>query len=300
MKSFQFTNSARSIIVISSLLPLFPLQVAADHGEDFLLVQDHAVPAPWHGHLTGGFDWSDGEEHEEFSVEPGVTLGVIPRVSFSVFANFSGEGFDEMDYSSVTPSLKVQLTPPDSEFPLRVALAAGYEIAGDKENPHPESSSEIHADHDHETEHHAEEGHGHGHGHHGEEVNDHSTGLSEDALDHGHSGIHAHGTGGFRARLILEGDLGDSTRLAVNIINVIPEDGDTAWGYAAGLRHAFHHDLAVGIEAMGDFESDARHEVLGGVYWSPVHELMFKFGVGTGLTSESPNVSIRGGLVWKF
>lgn len=297
MKHFKNTKLV-AFPLLSMAFGLFSSPVCADHGEDFLLVQDYHVPAPWHGHLMGGFEWNDGGEHEEFAFEPGLTIGVMPRVSFSVFTNFSGEGFDEMDYASVTPSLKVQLTPPDSGFPVRVAVMAGYEIAGDDVGHDAEVPHASHPEHEHESGHHAEEEHGDGH--HAADPHDHSDSLAEDALEHEHSGIHAHGTGGFRARLILEGDLGDSTRLSANLINVIPEDGETVWGYAVGLRHSFNHDLAVGLEGMGDLENDGWHEVLGGVYWSPVYELMFKLGVGTGLASESPDITIRGGVVWKF
>lgn len=116
----------------------------------------------------------------------------------------------------------------------------------------------------------------------------------------GATGIHRHGEEGMVARLITTIDLNKSNQLAFNLINFTPRSGHTGWGYAAGWRHSFNHDFSFSVEAMGDFDSDAWHEVLGAVHWSPVHWMVLKLGAGTGLGSDSSDLSLHTGLVLRF
>ncbi len=116
----------------------------------------------------------------------------------------------------------------------------------------------------------------------------------------GATGIHRHGEEGFVARLITTVDLDESNQLAFNLINFTPRSGRTGWGYAAAWRHTFHHDLAFSLEATGDFDSVAWHEVVGAVHWSPLHWMVLKLGAGTGLGDESSDFSLHTGLVLRF
>lgn len=104
----------------------------------------------------------------------------------------------------------------------------------------------------------------------------------------------------FFSRLVVEADLSPRDRFVFNLVCVGPESGSAAWGYAAGLRHAFHHDFAVGVEAIGDFGDANEHEILAGAYWSPVHQMTLKLGAGAGLTDETPDFTVRAGVVWRF
>ncbi len=124
-----------------------------------------------------------------------------------------------------------------------------------------------------------------------------------DHAEAGHShaeGIHNHEDNLFTARLAFEVDLSRDTLLIGNLISVLPEGGSAAWGYAVGLRQRFLPQLAAGFEALGDFSVEGHHEVLGALYWEPIHHLILKAGVGAGLTSASPDGSVRAGLVWIF
>jgi len=116
----------------------------------------------------------------------------------------------------------------------------------------------------------------------------------------GATGIHRHGEEGLVARLIATMDLNKTNQLAFNLINFTPREGMVGWGYAAAWRHTFHHDFAVSLEATGDFDSDAWHEVVGAVHWSPIHWMVLKLGAGTGLGSESSDLSLHTGLVLRF
>jgi hypothetical protein len=40
--------------------------------------------------------------------------------------------------------------------------------------------------------------------------------------------------------------------------------------------------------------------VLGAVFWEPIPHVLLKLGVGTGLTSVSPDATLRAGVLWMF
>lgn len=129
----------------------------------------------------------------------------------------------------------------------------------------------------------------------------HSHSAGEPESGHSHSGsIHNHDDNLFTARLIFEADLTENTLLVGNLINVIPEGGDAAWGYAIGLRQRLRPGLSVGVEALGDFDRNKHQEVLGAVFWEPMHHVLLKVGVGTGLTAVSPDTTVRAGILWMF
>ncbi len=133
------------------------------------------------------------------------------------------------------------------------------------------------------------------------EAHDHASHDHAEASRHSHSGgIHNHDDNLFTASLIFEADVTPDTLLVGNLISVLPEGGSAAWGYAIGVRHRFRPGLAVGVEALGDFDSHGHQEVLGAVFWESVHHVLLKVGVGTGLTSVSPDATLRAGVLWVF
>jgi hypothetical protein len=129
----------------------------------------------------------------------------------------------------------------------------------------------------------------------------HSAGsLTSGDILHAHRGIHQHGVNHAFARLIMEADLSTTDKVLCNLIAIFPETGKPAWGYAAGYRHSFSHSFAAGMEGIGDFSPDGMHELMAGAYWSPGHRTLIRAGAGFGLTRESPDFTLRAGLVWRF
>ena len=118
----------------SSLLKFFLLLVLshtparAHHGQDFLLLQDYPVPLVGRGAVYSGFDWSRYGSVNESGVESGAMIGIAPRLALGTNVEFS-DAQGGWGYSSVTPYLRLQLTPPGSKFPLRVGLQVGYQFA---------------------------------------------------------------------------------------------------------------------------------------------------------------------------
>lgn len=129
----------------------------------------------------------------------------------------------------------------------------------------------------------------------------HSSHDASENRSHSHANsIHNHEDNLFTARLIFEADLTSDTLLVGNLISVLPEEGSAAWGYAIGIRHRLRPGLALGMEALGDFDADKHQEILGAVYWEPVPHLLLKLGAGTGLSAVSPDATVRAGVLWMF
>lgn len=69
------------------------------------------------------------------------------------------------------------------------------------------------------------------------------------------------------------------------------------WGYRAAWSPTPKGLLSYSLEFQGDFKKDGSHEVMLGVMQHLDLESMIKFGIGTGLTSESPRLTLRFGFV---
>lgn len=272
-----------------------------DHGKDFALLDDYYLPDVLGGTLIGNLDWASLEGDDELAFEQGFLLGVAPRLAAGLTFRFTDNGDGSWDYDSITPSLQCQLTSPQSDFPIRLALSVSYTFAEDRDG------------HSHD-----DDGHSHAGGAgdipcgpaYGPDalpcdhplvlagLGDHSHG--EDAHYHAHDGIHRHGENAFRARLIAQADLNAHLLMVANLIAVLPEDGGPAWGYGIGIRHAFNHDYAVGVEATGDFANDGEHTILAGFYYTATHALTFKLAAGARLTDDESSPTLVGGYTWRF
>ena len=249
----------------------------AHHGQDFIMLEDCHLPAVGSGHFMSNFEWENGSDGNEFGFSPSLMFGVLEQVALSVETDFRNEVGSNWDYASVTPMAHIQLSPPSSTFPIRFGLSAGYQFGsgGSETEAAPDHHADEHADHDHADHDHEAGGH-----------------------NHGGSSVHAHGVDAFVGRFIVEGDFGD-TKAVFNLLSLVDEN-DANWGYAAGVRHKFTQQVALGVEALGDFKSDGWHEIVAGAYIEPVHSLTLKLGVGFGLTEATPDFTLRTGLIYRF
>lgn len=110
--------------------------------------------------------------------------------------------------------------------------------------------------------------------------------------------IHAHGVDAFVGRFIIESSITDNIRAVFNLLNVTGPE--TAWGYAAGLRASVADHVSLGIEAIGDFKSHGWQEMVGAVYFEPIHALTVKIGAGFGLNEDTPDFTLRTGFIVRF
>ncbi len=105
---------------------------------------------------------------------------------------------------------------------------------------------------------------------------------------------------GWNARLMLEVDVTQADRVVGNLVHFNGRGSGAQWGYAAGWRHAFHHDLAVSVEALGNFNRENWHQAVTAVHYAPVHWGLIKLGAAFGLTAETPDLSLITGFLVRF
>jgi hypothetical protein len=395
-------------LILAALLSLGSLpNAAAHHGRDFLVVQDYYLPGLLDGVLLGSFEMTRTGTDYDYGVEPEIIVGVLPRVALGVSVGFTDPTGRSWAYESVTPSIHIQITPPRSDFPIRLAVSASYEFAADQgahghghgavtgaspsggghshsstsskyqskpksasyskpksgsgstggilksalqplsgaagSAPAPPSGGEMTAlpaplppqdasvpastpdlgpdappdgtpVHDHSSHSHGGSGHSHSGSKHSHSGSDKGGGAHSHGSNHSHGNepaggpgehhgsgsIHSHGQDAFIGRLIMEADLTGKDKLVFNLINVLPDEGEVAWGYAAGLRHNLTHSFSVSVEGIGDFSTEGYHELNVGAFLVPDHHITLRAGVGFGLTESSPDLAIRGGVVWRF
>ncbi|MCB1085622.1 MAG: hypothetical protein KDM63_01130 [Verrucomicrobiae bacterium] len=127
----------RCLALCASLGGLFLVpSVEAHHGRDFLIVQDYYLPGLLDGVLIGNFEMSRTGTDYEYGIEPEILIGILPRVAVGVSVGFANAPGDEWVYDSVTPSVHIQLTKPNSDFPIRLAVSAAYEFAYESGSVH--------------------------------------------------------------------------------------------------------------------------------------------------------------------
>lgn len=250
----------------------------AHHGRDFLVVEDAHLPRPGAFQAMASFEWERTNGSNHFGIEPGVLLGVLPQLSVGVETSFRDED-NGWEYTAVRPKVHLGLTPDSWKLPFKASLSAAYQFAsGSPDSETPESSHHHHdedAHHDHDSEPEADSHH------HADSIHNHSEDL-------------------FSVRLAIETNLTESTRLVANVIGSFPDSGSAAWGYAIGIRQALTDQVGLGLEALGDFETDGWQELSAAVYFDPADALTLKLGAGVGLNDQSPDFLLRMGATWRF
>ncbi len=115
----------------------------------------------------------------------------------------------------------------------------------------------------------------------------------------GHTGIHNHDARQWTGRLIVETEIGGTT-VTGNLIGAFPEDDHAYWGYGVGARRALLPGLAFGVEAIGDFLPGGEHEVITSLHYQLGEHATIRLGTGFGLGSESPDFTLRTGVLLRY
>ena len=116
----------------------------------------------------------------------------------------------------------------------------------------------------------------------------------------GHQGIHNHDSRQWMGRLVVETTIG-KTKVVGNLISTFPSNDHAYWGYGLGVRRSFViEELALGLEAVGDFLPGGEHEVIGSAHYNLTEKLTLRVGAGVGLNDDSPDYTFRTGLMWRF
>ncbi len=118
----------RAVSVIA-LLFLCAMPAAAHHGKDFLVVESYELPHPGNVYFVSSEIVSHSDAGTFFATEPSLLFGIVERFAGEVHVHVAREPGESLRYEAIAPAVHVQLTPPESSAPWRLALAAEYEIA---------------------------------------------------------------------------------------------------------------------------------------------------------------------------
>jgi hypothetical protein len=304
-------------------------QARAHHGRDFLVLQDFYLPEMYNGVLIGSFEAAKTGSQFDYGIEPQFLFGIFPGAAVGVSMGFTDPFGGPWGYEDVMPRFYYQITPKDSDFPIRIAFSAGYQFGRSVDSYEPVVTVErstspsgsttitrvVRTVHQHSSgpSGNPDDPGGGGHVHTqvvqttvtGEESGGKSSARKTQQTSAGHSHSHAgsthlHGENAFFGTLVVEAALTPSDKVVFNLINALADDGEAAWGYAAGVRHNFGHFFSMSVEAAGDFSSDGYQELNLGAFFLPHHNVTLRGGLGIGLTPVSPDSIIRAGVVWRF
>ena len=279
------------------IFAMLQVPVSAHHGQDFLVTIDAGENNPWAFRSTFGGEYTEYGYDYESSLTQSLILGLPKRLTFISTFRYADEGSGSWNSFSATPML--QWTLPDLHLngplsSLKLALIGGWEIPinGGSSDRHDHSSASMtdcsglvgiptlfQAC---------------------QMANQNAANHTHGDGSHGHDGIHRHGESHGFLRLITEFRPAEKDRLVFNTITVFPEGDSPQWGYAAAYRHQFSKKLALGLEAIGDLNTNGEHLIyLTGTSYANDH-FSFTLGAATGLTDSSPDFTLQTLLSWRF
>lgn len=297
----------------------------AHHGQDFFVNLDTRMPdlGDFVAFASAG-SVEDADGSWETSLEPGFLVGTGFGTAVGLTTSWAESHDNSFGYSSVTPLLQWGSAIPGT--PLRVGAALSWNLADGSR------ATSLHHDHGTTVDRPGDgPGHSHSHSHavafraaapfpsttdgsfnpdapdfNPDAPSDPSPapGTPRESGDshesHDHRGIHRHDEDFLAGRLILEWQIDRDTRAVANLIAVGSSRDDIDLGYSLGLRRELGARWALGLEAVGDFNTGGQHEVLAGTWFTPNHALNLRLGLGTGLGPNSPRLAIHGGVTWRF
>lgn len=117
----------------------------------------------------------------------------------------------------------------------------------------------------------------------------------------GHKGIHNHDSRQWMTRMVMQTEIG-KTKIIANLIGAFPEDDQAYWGYSIGAKRRVFDHLALSVEGIGDLspDSDREHTIITGAHIDVNARSTVKVGAGFGLSENSPDFTLRAGLIWRF
>jgi len=78
-----------------------------------------------------------------------------------------------------------------------------------------------------------------------------------------------------------------------------PQDAESEWGYALGIKRELRHHLSVGLEVAGSLEDEKSGEVVAGLFSELTHNLQINIGIGTGFKNDV-DVTVKTAVILRF
>ena len=282
---------------LSLIFTVLSLPVSAHHGQDFLVTIDSGQNDPWAFRSTFGGEYTKYGEDVERSLTQSFIIGLPHRLTFISIFRYADEGGGSWNSFSATPM--IQWTLPDLDLggplsSLKLAIAGGWEIPinGGQDSDHDHRSAPL-------TDCSALVG-----------IptlfqacqlaNQNATNHTHGSGSHEHNGIHRHGESHGFLRLITELRPTPRDRFVFNSIAVFPEGDSPQFGYAAAYRHRYSEKFAIGLEVIGDLDSNGEHLIYLTSTSYVNHHFSLTMGAATGLTESSPDFTLQTLLSWRF
>jgi hypothetical protein len=119
----------KRVVPVIGLLSLCALPVFAHHGKDFLIVESYELPHKGDVYFVSSEMFSRARGETIFATEPSLLFGLGRQFAGEVHVHFLRLPGESLKYEAVAPAIHYQFTPPESDAPWKLAVAAEYEIA---------------------------------------------------------------------------------------------------------------------------------------------------------------------------
>jgi hypothetical protein len=116
-----------------------PVPAQAHHGKGFLLVESDEMPHERQLFFFSSHDLIHSEGENELELTPALLYGVSERFAIETHAHFVKVPGESLRYEAIAPALRLSLNSAMSDSPLRLGVAAEYEIARGDAADHFES-----------------------------------------------------------------------------------------------------------------------------------------------------------------
>src|SRR5207247_4746896 len=105
------------------------LPAQAHDGKGFLIVESDEMPDERQLFFFSSHDLIHSEGENEFELTPALLYGVSERFAIETHAHFAKVPEESLRYEAIAPAVRFALTSPFSDAPLKLGVAAEYEIA---------------------------------------------------------------------------------------------------------------------------------------------------------------------------
>jgi hypothetical protein len=119
----------KRLFSVTALLFLCSAPSFAHHGKDFLIVESYELPHRGDVYFVSSEMFSRANGETTFTTEPSLLFGLGHRFAGEVHVHIQRLPGESLNYQAIAPAIHYQLTPPESEAPWKLAVAAEYELA---------------------------------------------------------------------------------------------------------------------------------------------------------------------------
>ena len=129
VRLIRLVHCARFSAAVALAVVACPLPALAHHGKGFLLVESDEMPHERQLFFFSSQDLIHAGGENEIELSPALLYGLSERFAIETHAHFVKVPGESLRYEAIAPALRLSLNSAMSDAPLRLGLAAEYEIA---------------------------------------------------------------------------------------------------------------------------------------------------------------------------